>query len=87
MMPARNVVTECDGFYISYNPDPSSFFYLITDFESQDETAIVHAGKFFILNGDWRERLSGKTLAECIAVWRENPEHHSDYSNDPDEAR
>lgn len=82
----KNTVIECDGFYLSYNPDPTSLFDVFTGFASEAETAIVHDGKFYILNGDWRERLIGKTLAECVAVWRANPEDHSDYSNTPDDA-
>lgn len=54
-----NEVLDGDGFYISYQPDtaagPFGAFFSGNG-ETLDETALVKDGKFFILNGDWREQ-------------------------------
>jgi hypothetical protein len=57
---SNNVLTKYDGWAVSYLPDQSSS---ILDFEkdSQDETALLVGGSYFILNGDWQEH-----YAACV---------------------
>ncbi len=52
---STNYVLEGDGFYISYNPDFSGFSHWVSD-DGSDETALCKDGKYFILNGDFRDR-------------------------------
>jgi hypothetical protein len=64
-----NYTKSFDGFYISYNPDPSSGFSLFAADDGGDETALCHDGQFYILNGDFRgtyDELGPKGFAACF---------------------
>jgi len=48
------------------------------------ETAIIANGKYYILNGDWREayrELIPKGLDACMAFFHSKPQFHSTWSN------
>ena len=63
-----------------------------TDVKSTEETAIVVKGAgregreaYYILYGDWRDVLRGKSLPECVKVFLDNPDHHGHTTDHPKE--
>lgn len=75
-----NYILECDGFYISYNPDPSASIFG-TSFASDDsgpETALCGDGAFHILNGDYRsqyEKLAAQGWEACKQFYDQQSAH------------
>lgn len=79
-----NYVLDCGGFWISYNPDPS----LLGSDNGSDETALVHDGRFYILNGDFRadyERLAPKGIQACLDFFRDKQEEFGSSWTTPSE--
>lgn len=87
-----NTVIPTEWGYISYTPstDQDEFGQALRDFYTllsgspetdREETAICANGKFYILCGDWRDVLRGKTLKECLEIFRSNPDRHG-YTSD-----
>jgi hypothetical protein len=67
-----NYKLDGDGFYISYNPCPGAIISMFAADDGGDETAIVHAGNYYILNGDFRdkyEELIGQGFDACKAFY------------------
>lgn len=69
-------ISLCDAPRNTVNPQSYwSLSYLPWAEDTQtDETAICFRGKFFILNGDHREQLNGKSIHSALQYWRSNPE-------------
>jgi hypothetical protein len=73
-----NSLLRCEGFEISYNPNPGSMISFFASDDGGEETAIcIPRGdgtrKYLILNGDFRddyERLSADGLKACIEFFR-----------------
>lgn len=79
-----NDVLQCDGFFISYNPSPGMGFSVFAGDDGSSETAIVADGKFYILNGDFREEyaaLCEQGLAACMQFFASKPELVSSWSD------
>lgn len=82
-----NQVLECDGFAISFNPDPwmgSGYLGMFAADTSDGETAVVANGNYFILNGDYRTEyaeLVGNGLAACLNFFLDRPRRVSSWSN------
>lgn len=78
-----NFVLDGDGFWLSYNPDPSEFIKA-----DGSETAIVvpdvtkmSGRRFFILMGDHREAMENMSLEEAMKFWRDCPDLHSIFTD------
>jgi hypothetical protein len=84
---SNNVLTKYDGWAVSYLPDQSSS---ILDFEkdSQDETALLVGGGYFILNGNWQAQYAGcKNLGDALRMFIDNyGDYSSVYTNSVDDA-
>lgn len=52
----NEILTVDEDVYISYNARPGGGFSMFESDNGGSETAIVIDGKFYILNGDYRER-------------------------------
>ena len=50
----HNIMLKGDGFHISYNKDTDELGEFLRG-DAHQETALVKDGKYYILNGDWRE--------------------------------
>ena len=85
---AGNLFANCDGFGISFNPQTSALGGTWRG-ESEEETALCVDGRYFILNGDFREeytKLADDGLNACIAFFLSKPELHGSWSNDAEAA-
>lgn len=87
----RNVVLACDGFAVSYNPDPGAMgFSCFAGDNGSDETAIVVGGEFFILNGDFRREYAELSdsggLDACLHFFASKPDLVSSWSGSVDAA-
>lgn len=51
----RSTLLEGEGFSISYAKNPGAEIESFAATNGGDETALCKDGKYFILNGDWRE--------------------------------
>lgn len=83
MPSGRNICLYGDGFYISYNGGNWEFSGFAGD--DYDETAICKDDKFYILNGDFREKyeaLLDKGFEACINFFLENEDKRSSWSNE-----
>lgn len=80
-----NYVLEADGFSISFRGHGTHPLGRSFDSETTDgETAIVHGGKFYILNGDHRppySDLHSKGLSACLAYFEMNEDQASGWSD------
>lgn len=78
-LESQHFVLEGDGFYISYNPDTSNVLMGFGAGEgSGEETALCHDGKYFILNGDYREdyeKLIDQGYEACKKFYDERNNH------------
>ena len=84
IMPGgRNNCLYGEGFYISYNPGNFDIAMFASD--AGAETAICKEGKFYILNGDFRdeyEELIEKGFDACISFFLSNLDKVSSWSNE-----
>lgn len=79
-----NSVLRSEGFYVSYNPQPSPDFDSFQADNNGDETALVKENNFYILNGDFRkeyEELEPKGFDACYDFYTSKPELKSSWSN------
>ena len=81
-----NEILELDDFYISFNSNPCSEFSMFRSDDHQSETAIVKDNKFYILNGDHRNKYikilsNNGTFEDCMEYFNSLPEQHSSWSN------
>ena len=85
-MTARgNMLANGDGFWISYRAD-TGFMGRVFSGDDGSETALCHNGKYYILNGDWRDQYAeviNQGFDACLAVFLKNAEHKSSWSNTP----
>lgn len=78
----RNSMLSGEGFYVSYNPDPSSSeLGAFMDWGSDNggpETALVVDGVFLILNGDFRKEyeIAHPDIEACRAVYEKHKGKH-----------
>jgi len=79
--PPPNSITQCAGFYISYNPSVFDF--------GCDTTAIVtdDIGDFYVMRGDLRRKLCAiapNGYNACIKFFNDNPalQHSKDLRED-----
>ena len=76
----KNYILRGDGFFISFNPDPSASM-LGSIFGSDDggpETALCYEGEYYILNGDYRdayERLLPQGYDACKRFYDQQSAH------------
>lgn len=84
---AGNEILNMDGFYISFNNNNSTAVASIPSFRgdsSLGETALCKDSKYFILNGDHREKyekLSSKGFVACKKYFDANQDKKSSWSN------
>ncbi len=74
----ENEVMDYGEFYISYNPDPRFSSLPLFDSDDGAETALVKDGKFFILNGDFREaykHLASEGFEACKKFYDQQATH------------
>lgn len=77
-----NEFVEMDDFSLSFNPSPFSCIPMFQGDTDDGETAIIKDGKYFILNGDFRdEYLKRETFDSCIEFYLANPDKHSSWSD------
>ena len=72
-------------FIISYNPSPGQGFSLFTSDNHDAETALRLCGKWFILNGDFRQEYEQAfpNPFECLAVYdKHKAQRRSTWSTD-----
>lgn len=67
----KNTIYRHDGFSISYAPVTSQ----------GSETAIIDGDNYYILVGDHREPMKGKSLAECLEYFSLNQHQKSPWSD------
>lgn len=82
-MSGDQVIASGDGFYISYVPNPGIDLGLFQSDEGQPETALCQDGKYYILNGDFRDAYGPLILqgfAACKKFYDENASEHSSWS-------
>lgn len=81
LVPNEVIERPGEDFYISYNNRDRRIY-------GCDTTAIVvgNSCNFYILDGDHREQLAGKTLQECLDYFKENAALHNKYSEQLPEA-
>jgi len=83
----NNYVLKGDDFYISFLSNEASYLlwgYAWANDGDQDETAICHDGKFYILNGDYRkeyEELFPQGYDACYTFYLNNQDKKSSWSN------
>lgn len=82
----RNVQLEMDGWHISYNRDTGGTpFGRFFEGDEPEETALAKDGKYFILNGDWRdeyEKIVEQGFYACYEFYqRHKAVHGSTWSN------
>jgi len=73
-MFGENEIQEGKGFFISYAVAGSG--------PTGDETAIVYKDKFYILNGDWREKykkLIPKGYKACKKLFTDNKKEYLNF--------
>jgi hypothetical protein len=73
-MFGQNETFDGKGFYISYAVAGSG--------PTGDETALVYKGKFYILNGDWREeykKLIPKGYKACKKLFDDNKDEYLNF--------
>lgn len=83
-----NLLAVGDGFKISYRGDARSLGTTFSG-DCDDETAILHDRKYYILNGDFRAEYSALIphgYAACLAFFLSKPELRSTWSNEPPSA-
>lgn len=75
--------------YVSYNSQPCAEMSFFAADDHGSETALQLHGKYFILNGDWREEYlaaahaEGDPLINCFHVYESyRKEHRSSWSED-----
>ncbi len=95
--PTANETLQGEGFYISYNPNPSAapgmeIWSMFGD-NTKEETALCFndkgRDKFLVLNGDFRNQyaeLVPQGLQACIDLYFANPERHSEWSSNYEQA-
>lgn len=82
-----NYVLICDGFHISFNPNPSATIFgsMFGSDDGGPETALCKDDAFFILNGDFRqayERLAPEGFDACKKFYDQQAAHaESSWSN------
>ena len=83
-----NIYIDRGGWAISYLPKQPLTSLLLGAAsgrdvpEEQDETALIHEGKYFILHGDWREAYAKcETFEQAYEVFEQKIEHLSPWSN------
>lgn len=79
-----NYVKIFDDFFVSYNPDTAVMGIGMFDGDGADETALCKGGKFFILNGDFRDdydRLGPQGFDACLAFFKDHSEQKSSWSD------
>jgi len=87
---ARNEVAEIDdNTFFSYNEKPGMGTTMFAADKGGDETAMVLDGKYYILNGDFREAYrkafnAGGVQACCKIYSNMEPEHGSSWSSGSD---
>lgn len=77
----QNSTVENEGFYISFIPSGGKGVFAPDD--NGSETAICKDGKYYILNGDWRDSYAGKSFDECMKVFNDNISCKSSWSDLP----
>lgn len=83
MNPNSILKSKDESFYISYNPGD----YTISAFSFDtggDETALVREGKYYILNGDHRDKYEkriDKGFSVCLDYFDKNGRSRSSWSN------
>lgn len=80
----------CEEIYFSFNPAPHAGISLFASDGGASETAMRYAGKFLILNGDWREEYQAAYaeggIPACVAFYEASKaEHRSSWSEDDEE--
>lgn len=89
--PHTNEIMQCDGFSISYNPNPGATIFSFRGDNGCDETALIieegGAAKpfYFILNGDFRKEYEAVAddLSKCLEFYdSKKDEHRSSWSGD-----
>ncbi len=79
-MGSTNYLLQGKGFHISYNPNPGASVMgeIWGSDDGGPETALCHEGKFFILNGDYREsyeKLVPLGYEECKRFYDQQAAH------------
>lgn len=93
----HNEVVYGEDFYISYNPGTGQFFTADLfnkmaeaagkkiRLKDGEETALVHDGMFYILEGDFRKeylKLIEKGFKTCYDFYKAHKKFRSNWSND-----
>lgn len=79
-----NEVLDGDGFFVSFNANTASMGAFFASDSGEPETALVKAGKYLILNGDFRadyERLVPEGYDACVAFFKANETNKSSWSD------
>lgn len=69
-----NMIRQFDGFYVPYNPSPPGLGMGMGSDDDGPETALCKGGKFYILNGDFRDRfdeLGPQGFDACFAFYKQ----------------
>jgi hypothetical protein len=86
MNASGNQVLDGDGFYISFVACTRSVIGMFDGDDGGAETALVKNGKFYILNGDWREQYEGAVndgFDACFAIYTTHKDtNKSSWSNE-----
>jgi hypothetical protein len=76
-----------DSLYVSFNSRPGGDLSFFGGDSDEPETALVIDGKYFILNGDFREeyrKAAEGGIEAMMAVFTSNPDKHSTWTTDSD---
>lgn len=83
-----NEILRGDGFFISYNAAPCVGLSFWSSDEGSPETALVVDGKYYILNGDFRNEYAAivdEGRAACLKFFAGKPDLASSWSDKLDQ--